>query len=74
MFSSVRYPEHIRNAIAAGAHTITVPLKVIKALTENHLIEFEKLLKCCQKLKVLLLNLKSDEVDSSELLRILNNL
>src|ERR1700741_102854 len=37
MFSSVRYPEHIRNAISAGAHTITVPLKVIKALTENHL-------------------------------------
>ena len=37
MFSSVRYPEHIRNAISAGAHTITVPLKVMKALTENHL-------------------------------------
>ena len=37
MFSSVRYPEHIRNAINAGAHTITVPLKVMKALTENHL-------------------------------------
>jgi len=37
MFSSVRYPEHVRNAIAAGAHTITVPLKVIKMLTENHL-------------------------------------
>ncbi|MEI9934338.1 MAG: transaldolase family protein [Ferruginibacter sp.] len=37
MFSSVRYPEHIRNAITAGAHTITVPLKVLKSLTENHL-------------------------------------
>ncbi len=36
MFSSVRYNEHIRNAIEAGVHTITVPLKIIKTLTENH--------------------------------------
>ena len=36
MFSSVRYSEHIRNAINVGVHTITVPLKVIKQLTENN--------------------------------------
>ena len=36
MFSSVRNTEHVRNALAAGAHTITVPLKILKALTENH--------------------------------------
>ena len=36
MFSSVRYVEHVRNAIDAGVHTITVPWKVMKQLTENH--------------------------------------
>lgn len=36
MFSSVRNTEHIRNALAVGAHTITVPLKILKSLTENH--------------------------------------
>jgi transaldolase len=36
MFSSVRNIEHVRNAINAGAHTITVPLKVLKSLTENN--------------------------------------
>lgn len=36
MFSSVRHSEHVRNAINAGAHTITVPLKILKSLTENH--------------------------------------
>lgn len=36
MFSSVRYVEHVRNAIEAGVHTITVPWKVMKQLTENH--------------------------------------
>lgn len=36
MFSSVRYVEHVRNAIDAGVHTITVPWKVMKNLTENH--------------------------------------
>jgi len=36
MFSSVRNNEHIRNALNLGAHTITVPLKVLKSLTENH--------------------------------------
>ncbi len=36
MFSSVRNTEHVRNAINAGAHTITMPLKILKSLTENH--------------------------------------
>jgi|SRR5690606_33922060 len=36
MFSSVRHTEHVRNAINIGVHTITVPLKVLKALTENN--------------------------------------
>jgi transaldolase len=36
MFSSVRNSEHIRNALSAGAHTITVPLKILKGLTENN--------------------------------------
>lgn len=36
MFSSVRNAEHVRNAINIGVHTITVPLKVLKALTENN--------------------------------------
>ena len=36
MFSSVRNAEHVRNALNIGAHTITVPLKVLKGLTDNH--------------------------------------
>ena len=36
MFSSVRNAEHVRNAINIGVHTITVPLKILKALTENN--------------------------------------
>jgi transaldolase len=36
MFSSVRHAEHVRNAINLGVHTITVPLKVLKGLTENN--------------------------------------
>lgn len=36
MFSSVRHAEHVRNAINLGVHTITVPWKVMKALTENN--------------------------------------
>jgi len=36
MFSSVRNIEHVRNAINIGVHTITVPLKVMKQLTENN--------------------------------------
>ena len=37
MFSSVRHPEHVRNAINAGVHTCTVPWKVMKMLTNNNL-------------------------------------
>jgi len=36
MFSSVRHAEHVRNAINSGVHTITVPYKVMAALTENN--------------------------------------
>lgn len=36
MFSSVRNNEHVRNAINIGVHTITVPWKVLKTLTENN--------------------------------------
>ena len=36
MFSSVRNVEHVRNAITIGVHTITVPLKIMKQLTENN--------------------------------------
>src|SRR6185436_7198834 len=36
MFSSVRNVEHVRNAINIGVHTITVPWKLMKQLTENH--------------------------------------
>jgi transaldolase len=36
MFSSVRHAEHVRNALNSGVHTITVPWKVLKALTENN--------------------------------------
>lgn len=36
MFSSVRHAEHVRNAINIGVHTITVPWKVMKELTENN--------------------------------------
>lgn len=36
MFSSVRYAEHVKNALNIGVHTITVPWKVMKKLTDNH--------------------------------------
>ena len=36
MFSSVRNNEHVRNAINIGVHTITVPWKVLKTLTDNN--------------------------------------
>ncbi len=36
MFSSVRTSEHVRNAINIGVHTITVPLKILKGLTDNN--------------------------------------
>jgi transaldolase len=39
MFSSVRYVEHVKNALNIGVHTCTVPWKVMKQLTENHFTE-----------------------------------
>jgi TalC/MipB family fructose-6-phosphate aldolase len=36
MFSSVRNSEHVRNALNIGVHTITVPWKIMKSLTENN--------------------------------------
>ena len=36
MFSSVRNVEHVRNAMQIGVHTITVPWKLMKLLTQNH--------------------------------------
>lgn len=36
MFSSVRTIEHVRNAVEIGVHTITVPWKLMKQLTDNH--------------------------------------
>ncbi|HLG30593.1 MAG TPA: transaldolase family protein, partial [Candidatus Brocadiales bacterium] len=35
MFSSVRSTEHVRNAINIGVQAITIPYKVLTALTEN---------------------------------------
>jgi CBS domain-containing protein len=37
MFSSVRYPDHIRQAALAGVHVCTVPWSVIKRLCDNSL-------------------------------------
>lgn len=37
MFSSVRHPEHVRNAINIGVHTCTVPWNVMKMLPNNNL-------------------------------------
>ena len=37
MFSSVRYPEHVRNALMLGAQNITLPWSVMKKLADNHL-------------------------------------
>ncbi|MES2388751.1 MAG: transaldolase family protein [Bacteroidota bacterium] len=39
MFSSVRHPEHVRNAINIGVHACTVPWSVMKKLTENNLTQ-----------------------------------
>ncbi len=36
MFSSVRNVEHVRNALNIGVDTITVPLKILKSLANNH--------------------------------------
>lgn len=37
MFSSVRYPEHVRQAMLAGVHVCTVPWGVINRLCDNSL-------------------------------------
>ena len=37
MFSSVRYPEHVKNALELGAHNITLPWSIMKKLAENNL-------------------------------------
>lgn len=39
MFSSVRNSQHVKDALKAGAHTITVPWKIMKTLTEHHLTD-----------------------------------
>jgi len=39
MFSSVRYPEHIKNAIELGAQNITIPWKIMKNLNNNNFTE-----------------------------------
>lgn len=36
MFSSVRHPEHVRNAFNIGSHNITIPWKVMKQLADNN--------------------------------------
>ena len=37
MFSSVRHPEHVRQALLVGAHVCTLPYSVMKNLCENTL-------------------------------------
>lgn len=39
MFSSVRNAQHVKDALKAGAHTITVPWKIMKTLTDHHLTD-----------------------------------
>lgn len=39
MFSSVRHPEHVRNALNIGVHACTIPWKVIKQLPQNNFTE-----------------------------------
>jgi len=39
MFSSVRYPEHIKNAVELGAQNITIPWKIMKNLNNNNFTE-----------------------------------
>jgi TalC/MipB family fructose-6-phosphate aldolase len=36
MFSSVRYPEHIKDALRLGAHCCTVPWRIMKQMNENN--------------------------------------
>jgi transaldolase len=37
MFSSVRHPDHIRQALSAGVHVCTVPWSILKRLCDNAL-------------------------------------
>ncbi len=39
MFSSVRHPEHVRNALNIGVHACTIPWKVIQQLPKNNFTE-----------------------------------
>ncbi|MDT8308173.1 MAG: transaldolase family protein [Bacteroidales bacterium] len=39
MFSSVRHPEHVRNALNIGVHACTIPWKVMKLCFHNHFTE-----------------------------------
>jgi len=39
MFSSVRYVEHVRQAMLAGVHVVTAPYKIIAKLCDNTLTE-----------------------------------
>lgn len=39
MFSSVRHPDHVRQALMAGAHVCTVPWSVMKRLNDNALTD-----------------------------------
>ncbi|TAJ09749.1 CBS domain-containing protein [Marinilabiliaceae bacterium JC017] len=39
MFSSVRNPEHIKNALHLGAHTCTIPWRIMKQMNENKFTE-----------------------------------
>jgi len=36
MFSSVRHPEHVRNALNIGVHACTIPWKILQHLASNH--------------------------------------
>lgn len=39
MFSSVRHPEHVRNALNIGVHACTIPWKVLQQLPQNNFTE-----------------------------------
>ncbi len=39
MFSSVRHPEHVKNALELGAHCCTIPWKVMKQMNTNNFTE-----------------------------------
>jgi transaldolase len=39
MFSSVRTSQHVKEALKSGAHTITVPWKIMQQMSKHHLTE-----------------------------------